>query len=104
VNAIGWQIVYAIIAFLVCAIVAAFVVAWGITREVVTYMDNHPEEYRIPFGKHEGKTLGQIVADDPGYFDYLADVEIRSKPLREAVEKIREKYAAEIARAVGEDD
>jgi uncharacterized protein (DUF3820 family) len=64
-------------------------------------MDN-PEDTVMPFGKHSGKTLGDILAEDPGYLDWLRDAEIRSNRLRQAVDEMCEKYAAEIERAVGD--
>jgi len=61
-----------------------------------------PEDQRMPFGKHSGKTLGDILAADPSYLDWLRDAEIRSDRLREAVDAMCEKYGAEIDRAIGD--
>jgi hypothetical protein len=55
----------------------------------------------MTFGKHKGETLGEILADDPTYLDWLRDAEIRSTDLADAVEEMNEKYAAEIERAIG---
>lgn len=65
-------------------------------------MSNSPEDVVMPFGKHSGKTLGDIVADDPSYLDWLRDADIRSNRLRQAVDAMCEKYAAEIDRALGD--
>jgi len=59
-----------------------------------------PEDVNMPFGKHRGEALGQILADDPRYFDFLADLEITSDRLREAIDAMRKKYAAEIDKAI----
>jgi uncharacterized protein (DUF3820 family) len=60
------------------------------------------EDTIMPFGKHQGKTLGDILAEDPSYLDWLRDAEIRSERLRQAVDAMCEKYAAEIDRAIGD--
>lgn len=61
-----------------------------------------PEDQRMPFGKHQGKILGDIVAEDPSYLDWLRDANIRAPRLREAVDAMCEKYSAEIDRAIGD--
>lgn len=66
-------------------------------------MSNGPENVVMPFGKHKGETLGDILADDPTYLDWLKDADIQSDRLREAVGAMCEKYAAEIERAIGDD-
>lgn len=63
-------------------------------------MSSAPEDVVMPFGKHQGKTLGDILAEAPGYLDWLRDADIRSDRLREAVAEMCEKYAAEIERSV----
>ncbi len=63
-------------------------------------MSSRPEDVTMPFGKHSGKTLGDILAEDPSYLDWLRDADIRSAAVREAVDEMCEKYAAEIERAV----
>lgn len=60
------------------------------------------EDVKMPFGKYKDKTLGDILADDPGYLDWLRDCEIRSTSLRAAIDEMNEKYAAEIERAIGD--
>jgi uncharacterized protein (DUF3820 family) len=37
-------------------------------------------DYKMPFGKHKGKTLFQISEDDPRYLDWAVD-NITSKPV-----------------------
>jgi hypothetical protein len=64
---------------------------------------SRPEDVTMPFGKHQGKTLSQIVQDDAAYIDYLMSIELRSPKLAHAVVAIHKKYAAEIERAVGDD-
>lgn len=58
------------------------------------------ENYVMPFGVHQGKTLSQILQDDAKYFDWLNSINIQSNKLREAVAVICEKYAPEIERAL----
>jgi uncharacterized protein (DUF3820 family) len=58
------------------------------------------EDVKMLFGKHKGKTLGDILADDPAYLDWLSDADITNQTLRQGVEQMNEKYAAEIERAV----
>jgi hypothetical protein len=59
------------------------------------------EDVVFPFGKHCGKTLGQIVADDAAYLDWIED-KCTSDRLRDAVRRMCEKYAAEIDKAIEE--
>lgn len=56
----------------------------------------------MPFGKHQGKTLGDILASDPAYLDYLNGIDIRNPTLAAAIAEMNEKYAAEIERAIGD--
>jgi len=58
------------------------------------------EDFRMPFGKHRGKTLGDILAENPTYLDWLADAEIRSPELAAAICEMNAKYSAEIERAL----
>lgn len=46
-------------------------------------------DYRITFGKHNGKTLGELAEKAPSYIDFLQSdkFEIRSPALQEAVDK-----------------
>lgn len=60
------------------------------------------EDVQMLFGKHKGLRLGDILRDDPKYLDWLGDADITNSILRNAVTEMREKYAAEIERAVGD--
>lgn len=60
------------------------------------------EDLIMPFGKHQGKTLGDILASDPAYLDYLNGIDIRNPTLAAAIAEMNEKYAAEIERAIGD--
>lgn len=42
-------------------------------------------EFVIPFGKHQGETLGVIARTDPNYIEWLHGQELRSSHLRRAV-------------------
>lgn len=42
----------------------------------------------MPFGKHKGKTLGQIEDEDLLYLDWLVDQDIKSGRLRTAITQI----------------
>lgn len=35
--------------------------------------DGDPADFRMPFGKHKGKTLREIEAEDPGWMDWYED-------------------------------
>ncbi len=54
-----------------------------------------PEDFVMPFGKHEGQTLSQILDSNPSYLDWLLSIDLQS-PLKEAVEAMNEKYEREI--------
>ena len=58
------------------------------------------EDTVMTFGKHQGKTLRDILLDDPTYLDWLQDAEIRSAPLKAAVKEMGKKYEAQIEDAV----
>lgn len=58
------------------------------------------EDVEINFGKHKNSTLGEILADDPGYLDWLRGIKIDRADLAQAVAEMNEKYAAEIERAL----
>jgi uncharacterized protein (DUF3820 family) len=62
------------------------------------------EDVEMPFGKHKGETLGEILQTDPTYLDWLQDADIRSDSLAEAIEEMNEKYTAEIDRAIEDQD
>lgn len=64
--------------------------------------DPQPEDQLMLFGKHKGKTLGDILAEEPSYLDWLADADITNNRLREAFAAMNEKYAAEIERAISD--
>jgi hypothetical protein len=60
-----------------------------------------PEDVIMPFGKHKGKALGQILADDASYLDWLNNGEVRLYgAMAEAVPAMCQKYSAEIESAV----
>lgn len=63
----------------------------------------YPENVVMNFGKYKGKSLGDILADEPSYLDFLADADIHTAGLRDAVNAMCEKYEAEISKAIGED-
>ncbi len=58
------------------------------------------EDTIIPFGKHRNKRLGDILADDPAYLDWLQTADIRSPALAAAVAEINLKYSGQIEQAV----
>lgn len=62
------------------------------------------EDVTMPFGKHKGKRLGDLVDEDPGYLDWLQTTEIRSPRLAEAVAEINLKYQDRIEQAINERD
>lgn len=57
-----------------------------------------PEDIVFPFGKHKGKTLGDILVLEPTYLDWAVDV-VTSPLLKRAVRTMCDKYAVEIAKA-----
>lgn len=63
-----------------------------------------PENFVMPFGKHRGKTLGQILDDDAAYLDWLVGLDNLREPLKSEVEQMNGKYEREIGEAVGEKD
>ena len=67
-------------------------------------MSYRPEDCIINFGKHKGKTLGDILAEDAGYLDWLSDANINSPRLKQAVDEMCEKYTAEISKACEDHD
>lgn len=58
------------------------------------------EDVKMPFGKHRGKTLRDILLDDPAYLDWLQDADIRSQDLAAAIAEMNLKYQAEIDAAI----
>lgn len=58
-----------------------------------------PEDVTLPFGLYRGDKLGDILANNPGYFHFLNSIPISSDRLREAIREMTEKYAVEIAKA-----
>lgn len=62
-------------------------------------MPQRDEDIVMPFGRHRGKTLGQIVNDDAGYLDWIVD-KCTADRLRDAVKRMCDKYAPEIERAI----
>jgi uncharacterized protein (DUF3820 family) len=62
-----------------------------------------PEDTVMPFGKHRGKTLRDILIDDPWYLDWLQDAEIHSERLAAAIAAMNLRYQAEIDRAIEEE-
>jgi uncharacterized protein (DUF3820 family) len=63
--------------------------------------EQKPEDVQMPFGKHRGKTLGDILAEEPSYLAWLSDADIQSAVLREGVRKMCERYEHEV---FGDDD
>jgi hypothetical protein len=57
------------------------------------------EDVKMTFGRYNGQSLGQILADNPAYLDYLNGCDL-SGDLLEAVAEMNVKYAAEIERAI----
>jgi uncharacterized protein (DUF3820 family) len=56
----------------------------------------NPEDMVMPFGKHSGQTLGDILAKNASYLDWLNDGHCGQGVLAEAVKAMCEKYAPEI--------
>lgn len=46
-----------------------------------------PAEFRITFGKHSGRTLGEVMAEDRGYVEWLSK-EAKSESLRQAAKAV----------------
>jgi hypothetical protein len=66
-------------------------------------MAKRSEDVVMPFGKHKGKTLIDIVQEDGAYLDWLNDDDRElHEPLRSAVADINTRYAAEIDKAIAE--
>lgn len=63
-------------------------------------MPMKPEDVKMPFGQHAGKTMRQILQDAPAYLDWLAGITITNEVLEEAVRYMNATYAAEIERAL----
>jgi hypothetical protein len=60
------------------------------------------EATRVPFGPHKGKTLLQLLNDQPGYLRHLADEAFTDhEDFELQVEKFCEKYAHRLDRATG---
>lgn len=63
-------------------------------------------DYKITFGKHNGKTLGELAEEAPSYIDFLQSdkFEIRSPALQEAVDKamsdIKQGYSSAVDESV----
>jgi len=55
------------------------------------------EAVRLPFGKHRGRTLGEIAAADVLYLDWLIGRDIRSDRLALALAMVCEDRHREIA-------
>jgi len=63
-----------------------------------------PEDRVMPFGKHKGKTLGQIAERDLLYVDWLAGIGLRDHRLQQAVWHICAGRNHEIQRLIEERD
>lgn len=61
------------------------------------------EDVVMPFGKHKGKTLGDILVADPAYLDWVQD-KLTSRNLAEAVKEMCRKYEPEIEAAISKRD
>lgn len=58
---------------------------------------NWPDDVELPFGKHRGDTLAEILAADPGYLAWLAEeADIRSEGLRTAIDRFVSDHEDEI--------
>lgn len=57
----------------------------------------------MPFGKHKGRTLGDIAEQDVLYLDWLNGRELHGG-LQEAVRWMCEEYAREIERALDDEE
>ena len=42
----------------------------------------------MPFGKHSGQTLGQVLEQDAGYLDWLIGVDLTGWPMLELATRI----------------
>ena len=62
-------------------------------------MPQNCEDVTVPFGKHKGKRLGDLLEEDAGYLDWLQDCDLR-EPLASAVAEINCKYADKIEQAI----
>ena len=58
------------------------------------------EDIRVPFGKHKGKRLGDLLDEDPAYLDWLSGLEDLREPMASAVAEINCKYADKIEQAI----
>lgn len=57
----------------------------------------------MPFGKYEGRTLGDIAEHDPLYIDWLSGLNDLRQPLADAVQEVADQYEAEIESALEDD-
>lgn len=62
--------------------------------------EKKPEDVVMPFGKHKGATLRDVLMSDPAHLDWLLTIEIPDAGLRTAIKQMNEKYAPEIERAI----
>jgi len=58
------------------------------------------EDVVMPFGKHQGKRLGDLLDEDPSYLDWLQTADISSAMLARAVAEMNEKYEGQIEQAI----
>lgn len=65
-------------------------------------MAQNCEDVEIRFGKFKGQTLGDVLAADPSYLDFLAGLDDLREPLKSAVAEMCTKYASEIEKAIGD--
>jgi len=49
------------------------------------------EKYTLTFGKHKGKTLGEVIVSDPSYIDWLLDNEKTEEVIKKAITLITSK-------------
>lgn len=54
------------------------------------------EDFVMPYGKHKGRTLGDILAENPSYLAWLHDGHCGQGTLAQAVAEMVEKYDHEI--------
>jgi hypothetical protein len=72
--------------------------------EALRAAEREAESVIVPFGKHKGRSLGWIAANDLLYLDWLIEAKLRAPTLRAAIETVWKKHEQEIAGAVGETD
>ena len=62
------------------------------------------EAVEMRFGKYKGKTLMEVMTDDPKYLDWLNGQDIGNAQFAAQLKEFCEKYSAEIERAIEIDE